>query len=263
MVVATIAARRRGRSCARSLLDIEPLPAVTDPCAGLAARRAESAARLPGQSRGAAEHRIRRRRWRLREGRASHHGALPAAQGRRPFDRDARHRRALRPGGGHADGLRQHADAAPRQARPGRRARHRREPDPRDCARCRRRLRAKGRVPSGGAGGARGGAAARRAGQMDRGPPREFHRHRPRARAGLGHGSGVRRRRPAARACAASSATTTARARPTAWRSPTTPAPMWSVPMCCRPIVSTSTGASPTSCRRRRRAAPAGRRACM
>ena len=63
--------------------------------------------------------------------------------------------------------------------------------------------------------------------------------------------------------CAAGSATTMAPARPMASRSPTTPRPMWSAPTCCRPIASTSSCASPTWCRSRRCAAPAGRRACM
>ena len=85
------------------------------PCA----RRGQGAARLPGQPGGAAEHRLRRRRRCLRQGRASHRRALPPAQGWRPFDRDARHRSALRRHRWCHDRVRQQPDAAPRQANPG------------------------------------------------------------------------------------------------------------------------------------------------
>ena len=142
------------------------------------------------------EHRLRRRRRRVRQSRAPHQGALPPAQGRRPFDRDARHRGAHRSGRRHADDLRQHPGAAPRQADPGRGARHRRAAHPRGGARHRRRLRAEGGVPSRGAGAAGRGAAAAPAAEMDGGPPREFRRHGRRARPGLGHGDGGRCRRP-------------------------------------------------------------------
>ena len=90
---------------------------------GSRARRSQGAARLPdnlvarqsidyGDIDGAfarAAHRI--------------DAALSAAQGRRPFDRDARHRRAARSGRRHADRVRQHPGAASRAANHGRGAR--------------------------------------------------------------------------------------------------------------------------------------------
>ena len=69
-------------------LDIEELPAVTDPVAGLAPGAPKARLDVPGQSRRQAEHRLRRHRRRVRQSRASHPAALSPAQGRRPFDRD-------------------------------------------------------------------------------------------------------------------------------------------------------------------------------
>ena len=82
-------------------LDLEPLPAVLDPVAGLEPGAPKARLDCPdnlvarqsidyGDVDGAfakAAHRI---------------GALPPAQGRRPFDRDARHRGAARSGRRHA-----------------------------------------------------------------------------------------------------------------------------------------------------------------
>ena len=153
--------------------------------------------------------------------------ALPAAQGRRPFDRNARHRGAasIRSTSTLTD-LRQHADAASRQADPGCGARHRRKQHPRGRARLpaaasdpRRRS-----IP-------RSWRCRRRALLLGRplkwieDRAREFRRDR--AASATRTGTWRRRSTPTA-ACSAlrgrHAATTTARARPTAWRSPTTPA---------------------------------------
>ena len=112
-------------------LDIEPLPAVLDPRAGLGARRAQGAARLSRQSARALDGKIRRRRRRLRRRGASRVRASAHAQGRRPFDRGARRGGALRRARKPAHGLGFDPDAAQGQARAGRGARAHRE---RRCA---------------------------------------------------------------------------------------------------------------------------------
>ena len=104
-------------------------------------------------------------------------------------------------------------------------------------ARRRRRLRPEGRVSSRGAGGAGGRDAARprrsngsRTGARISSPPRQ-----ERARTGTMEAAFDADGR-LLRASAAGSATITAPRRPMAWRCPTTPRPIWSGPMCCRPI---------------------------
>ena len=104
-------------------IDAEPLPRGHRSGRGLGARRAARASRLPGQSRRAAHHQIWRCRCRVRQRRASHRRALPAGQRRRPFARDARHRRALRSRRRLLTDLGQHPDAASREIHPGRCAR--------------------------------------------------------------------------------------------------------------------------------------------
>ncbi len=181
------------------VLDYEELPAVTDPVAALAAGAPKARLDCADNLRCAVGAEVRRCRARLRARRAPDRAALPHPQGRRPCDRDPRRARALRRHRGAADGLGRHPDAAQGQARHRRHARLCGKPGARDRAPCRRRLRAEEPVLPGGAGGAGGGHAARRAGQVDRGSPRELHRHQPRARAGLGPRSRRRRRRQAAR----------------------------------------------------------------
>ena len=180
-------------------LDIETLPAVTDPVAGLEPGAPKTRQDCPdnlvarqsidyGDVDGAfarAAHRIKER-YRL------HKGGGHSIETRGIAVR-------LDPSRRHADDVRQHAGAASGEANPGRGARRRREPHPRGRARHRRRLRAEGRVPSRGAGAAGRGAAPAPPAEMDGGPPREFRRHGRRARSGLGHGDGGRRRRPHAR----------------------------------------------------------------
>ena len=180
-------------------LDIEELPAVTDPVAGLAPGAPKARMDCPDNlvARQAIDYGDIDGAFAKRG--ASLQGAVPAAQGRRPFDRDARHRGAARSGRRHLDDLRQHAIAASREANSRRGARHRRAAHPRGGAGLRRRLRAEGRVPSRGAGAAGGGPAAAKAAEVDGGPPREFRRRGRRARPGLGHGDGDRRGGPDAR----------------------------------------------------------------
>ena len=89
MVVAE--SRRIAEDAARLVeIDYEPLPAVVDPFAAVAADSPQGAARLPGQHGGAHRHQIRRHRGRLRARRQVHFRAVPSAQGRRAFDRAAR-----------------------------------------------------------------------------------------------------------------------------------------------------------------------------
>ncbi len=141
-------------------LDLEELPAVVDPFAGLEAGAPKARLDCPdnlvarqsidyGDVDGAfanAAHRIKER-FRL------HKGGGHSIESRGVAVRIDPDRR-------HADDLRQHPGAASRQANPGGRARHRRAAHPRGGARHRRRLWAEGGVPSRGAGAAGRVAAA-------------------------------------------------------------------------------------------------------
>ena len=178
-------------------LDIEELPAVTDPVAAapgapkarmdcpdnLVARQAIDYGDIDGGFAKAA-HRFKAR-FRLHKG--GGHSIETRGIAVRPDPVDDT-----------LDDLRQHPVAAPRQANSRRGARHRRAAHPRGGARLRRRLRAEGRVPPGGAGAA-GCRAALEAAEVDGGSPREFRRRGRRARPGLGYGDGGRRGRADAR----------------------------------------------------------------
>ena len=102
--------------------------------------------------------------------------------------------REPRPGDRRLHGHHLLARLAPHQARVARRARPQRQPDARDNARRRRRLRAEGRDLSGISVRRGLRQAARASGEMDRGSPRELRHHPPGARPVLGPGIGTRRR---------------------------------------------------------------------
>ena len=134
--------------------------------------------------------------------------------------------------------------------------------DPHDRARRRRRLRPEGDLLSRGGGDPGGGAEARPAGEMDRGPARAFSVRNAGARPVLGRGDRGRRRRQHPRRARRACCTTPAPSCRGASSCRTSPRRRCRAPMWCRPISSTPRSCSPTRCRPRRCAAPAGRRPC-
>ena len=176
-------------------VDYEVLPVVSDPAKGLAPGRAAGAPGLAQQPRRLHPGQCRRHRRGLRAGGACvPRENLPAP--RRPvLHRMPRDDRGAGRGHRRADDLRVLAGAAPAQAGSARShglggpsVAHRH-------ARRRRRLRPEGQLLCRIRRACRRGAGAAPAGEMDRGPAREFPLHPAGARPVLGHGDRGRPRR--------------------------------------------------------------------
>ena len=219
--------RSRSRNC-RVLLDASAPPGEFD-----AGRSTEAGGggEILRRRRGGVPRRARRGRARPRDRAAF-----------RRADGNARRHRALRRGARRAGAARRRQGAAlePRQHRPH--ARPRAVDGASVRGPCRRRLRHSRRALSRGRAGVRRGAAARPAGEMDRGPARAPDRRQPFAPAAP---PGPRRGRCAtaafSRSTTSSSTTRAAMCAPTRPPCPISPPPCCPGPIACRPIGRSAT----------------------